>query len=110
MTSDRNRAVLVAALVLDAIGVPEEIIAGDYALSAADLDPAAARAVRRVRAASGVGRWLDLAALGASPEVITTALARVRGQAGSAVGYLTRHGLTRPDLDRLRAALVAPPV
>ena len=40
--------------------------------------------------------------------MITTALARVRGQAGSAAGYLMRHGLTRADLDRLRRALVTP--
>jgi protein-tyrosine phosphatase len=106
-TAGKDRTGLVVALVLDAIGVPEEVIAGDYALSSAGLDPAAARAVRRVRAASGVGRWLDLGALGSSPEVITTALARVRGQAGSAAGYLTRHGLDQPDLDRLHAALVA---
>ncbi len=108
-TAGKDRTGLVAALVLDVIGVPDEFIAADYAMSSADLDPAAAPAIRRVRAASGVGRWLDLAALGASPQVITTALARVRDQAGSAAGYLIRHGLTRSDLDRLRAALVIPP-
>jgi hypothetical protein len=105
-TAGKDRTGLVAALVLDVIGVPGEFIAADYAMSAAYLDPAAAQAVRRVRAASGVGRWLDLGALGASPQVITTALARVRGQAGGAAGYLMQHGLTRPQLDRLRRALV----
>jgi len=105
-TAGKDRTGLVAALVLDVIGVPDEFIAADYAMSAAYLDPAAARAIRRVRAASGVGRWLDLGALGASPEVITTALARVRGQTGSVAGYLMRHGLTEPELDRRRAALV----
>jgi len=105
-TAGKDRTGLVAALVLDVIGVPGEFIAADYAMSAAYLDPAAAQAVRRVRAASGVGRWLDLGALGASPQVITTALARVRGQADGAAGYLMQHGLTRPELDRLRRALV----
>ena len=105
-TAGKDRTGLVVALVLDVIGVPDDLIAADYAMSAAGVDPAAARAIRRVRAASGVGRWLDLGALGASPRVITTALARVRGQAGSAAGYLARHGLTGPELDRLRGALV----
>jgi protein-tyrosine phosphatase len=95
--------------VLEVIGVPDEFIAADYAMSASYLDPEAARAIRRVRAASGVGRWLDLGALGASPQVVAAALARVRAQDGSAAGYLMRHGLTRPDLDRLRTALIAPP-
>ena len=108
-TAGKDRTGLVAALVLEVIGVPDEFIAADYAMSASYLDPEAARAIRRVRAVSGVGRWLDLGALGASPQVIVTALARVRAQDGSAAGYLIRHGLTRPDLDRLRTALIAPP-
>jgi protein-tyrosine phosphatase len=108
-TAGKDRTGLVAALVLEVAGVPDEVIAADYAMSAAYLDPAAAQAVRRVRAASGVGRWLDLGALGSSPEVIITALARVRAQAGSTEAYLRRHGLARSDLDRLRAALVTSP-
>jgi len=99
----------VAALALEVVGVPDEFIAADYAMSASYLDPAAARAIRRIRAASGVGRWLDLGALGASPQVIVAALARVRAQAGSVAGYLMRHGLTRSELDRLRTALVTTP-
>ena len=94
------------AAIAEAVG---RLCAADYAMSASYLDPAAARAIRRIRAASGVGRWLDLGALGASPQVIVAALARVRAQAGSVAGYLVHHGLIRSDLDRLRAALVSPP-
>jgi protein-tyrosine phosphatase len=105
-TAGKDRTGLVVALVLDVTGVPDEFIAADYAMSAAYHDPVTAQAIRRVRAASGVGRWLDLGALGASPQVITTALARVRGQAGSVAGYLMQHGLTRPELGRLSRALL----
>ena len=108
-SAGKDRTGLVTALVLDAIGVPDEVIAADYAMSSAYLDPEAARAIRRVRAVSGVGRWLDLGALGSPPQVIETALARIRAQAGSGRGYLTRHGLPPSALDRLRAALVAFP-
>ena len=108
-TAGKDRTGLVAALALEVIGVPDEFIAADYAMSASYLDPEAARAIRRVRAAGGVSRWLDLGALGASPQVIATALARVRARDGGAAGYLIRRGLTRPDLDRLRTALIAPP-
>ena len=107
-TAGKDRTGLVVALVLEVVGVPDEVIAADYAMSAAYLDPEAARAIRRIRAVSGVGRWLDLGALGASPQVIAVALARVRAQAGSVASYLMRHGLTRSDLDRLRTALVSP--
>jgi protein-tyrosine phosphatase len=106
-TAGKDRTGLVAALVLDVVGVPDEIIAADYALSNAHADPGAASAISRIRAASGVGRWLDLGALGASPQVIRDALARVRDQAGSTAGYLLGNGLTRSDLGSLRAALVA---
>jgi protein-tyrosine phosphatase len=108
-TAGKDRTGLVAALVLEVVGVPDEVIAADYAMSASYLDPGAARAIRRIRAVSGVGRWLDLGALGASPQVIVAALARVRAQAGSVAGYLMRHGLTRSELDRLRTALVSLP-
>jgi hypothetical protein len=56
---------------------------------------------------SGVGRWLDLGALGASPQVIHDALARVRSRSGSVSDYLIGNGLTARDLGNLRTALVA---
>jgi protein-tyrosine phosphatase len=105
-TAGKDRTGLVVALLLGVAGVPDEIIAADYALSDASADPGAARALGRIRAASGVGRWLDLGALGAQPQIMRDALARVREQAGSAAGYLLGNGLTQEDLDSLRAALV----
>lgn len=106
-TAGKDRTGLVVALVLEVAGVPDEIIAADYALSDVSADPDTARALSRLRAASGVGRWLDLGALGAHPQIIHDALARVRAQAGSVAGYLLGNGLTQADLDSLRAALVA---
>jgi protein-tyrosine phosphatase len=106
-TAGKDRTGLVVALVLEVIGVPDEIIAADYAMSGTYLDPGAAGAISRIRAASGVGRWLDLGALGASPQVIRDALARVRARSGSVSGYLLGNGLTAADLTNLRAALIA---
>ncbi len=108
-TAGKDRTGLVAAVVLEVIGVPDEIIAADYALSDAYLDPGAARAIGRIRAISGVGRWLDLGALGAQPRVIHEALARIRARSGTVTGYLLRNGLARRDIEALRGALVAPP-
>jgi protein-tyrosine phosphatase len=105
-TAGKDRTGLVVALVLEVIGVPDDVIAADYALSAAYLDSGTARAISRIRAISGVGRWLDLGALGASPQVMHDALARVRSRSGTVSDYLIGNGLTAGDLGSLRAALV----
>jgi protein tyrosine/serine phosphatase len=108
-TAGKDRTGLVAAIVLEVIGVPDDIIAADYAMSGTYLDPGAATAIRQVRAVSGVGRWLDLGALGAQPRVIHEALAHIRARAGTVTGYLLQNGLRPRDIDTLRRALVVPP-
>jgi protein-tyrosine phosphatase len=108
-TAGKDRTGLVAAIVLEVIGVPDDIIAADYAMSGTYLDPGAATAISRIRAVSGVGRWLDLGALGAQPPVIHEALAHIRARAGSVAGYLLRNGLTQHDIETLRRTLVVPP-
>jgi protein-tyrosine phosphatase len=108
-TAGKDRTGLVAAIVLAVIGVPDDIIAADYAMSGSSLDPGAATAISQIRSVSGVGRWLDLGALGAQPRVIHQALAHIRARAGTVAGYLLQNGLTPGDIEALRRALVAPP-
>jgi protein-tyrosine phosphatase len=108
-TAGKDRTGLVAAIVLSVVGVPDDIIAADYAMSGTHLDPGAATAISRIRAVSGVGRWLDLGALGAQPQVIHEALAHIRARAGSVTGYLLQNGLTSRDIETLRRTLVVPP-
>jgi protein-tyrosine phosphatase len=105
-TAGKDRTGLVVALVLEVIGVPDEIIAADYALSGAYLDTSTTSAIGRIRAISGIGRWLDLGALGASPQIIHDALARIRTRSGTVSDYLLGNGLTAGDLGNLRTALV----
>jgi protein-tyrosine phosphatase len=103
-TAGKDRTGLVTALVLEVIGVPDDVIAADYALSqSSSLAPDTARQIGRIQSISGVGRWLDLGALGSPPQVIHTALA----QSGTVANYLYGHGLTAPDLATLRAALTS---
>jgi protein-tyrosine phosphatase len=108
-TAGKDRTGLVVAIVLEVIGVPDDVIAADYALSGSQLDPGVATVLSRIREVSGVGRWLDLGALGAQPQVIHQALAHIRARAGTVAGYLAGNGLTPDDLEALRGALVAPP-
>jgi protein-tyrosine phosphatase len=108
-TAGKDRTGLVVALILEVLGVPDELIAADYGLSSAHIDPEMAGAIERIRAVSGTGRWIDLGALGSPPQVIQTALARVRDRSGSVPGYLLDNGLSRRDLETLRTTLVVPP-
>ena len=105
-SAGKDRTGLLAALILAAIGVDDDVIAADYALSRTYLLAEPAAAVRQVRASTGLGQRLNLQLMGSPPEVIVAALARVRGTAGSVAGYLLRHGLTTADLDALQAALI----
>jgi protein-tyrosine phosphatase len=104
-SAGKDRTGVVVALVLDLLGVPDEIIAADYATSAVNLDTEAAHVVSQIQAITG-GYRVDLGLLGSPPELILEALARVRGHAGSVASYLAGHGLPRDAIERLRRALV----
>jgi protein-tyrosine phosphatase len=108
-TAGKDRTGLVAALILGVLGVPDDIIAADYALSASYLNPDAAAVIGRIQAIGGAASRLSLSVLGSPPELILMALARARAQAGSVAGYLVRHGLTEAELGELRTGLVAYP-
>ncbi len=105
-SAGKDRTGMLVALILAAIGVEDDVIAADYALSRTYLLAEPTAAIRQVRASTGLGQRLDLELMGSPPEIILTALAEVRGQAGSVTGYLLRHGLTEAELDTLRAALI----
>lgn len=105
-TAGKDRTGLVVALILEVVGVPDDVIAADYALSSSHLDPELTGAIRRIQALGGVGRWIDLGAFGSPPQVILEALARVRDRSGSVGGYLLENGLSPGELDSLRASLI----
>jgi protein-tyrosine phosphatase len=108
-SAGKDRTGVVTALILGALGVPDDIIAADYALSASYLDPDAAAVISRIQAIGGAASRLSLSVLGSPPELILMALARARARAGSVCGYLVRHGLSEAELGELRTALVAYP-
>ncbi|WP_261568918.1 tyrosine-protein phosphatase [Frankia gtarii] len=108
-SAGKDRTGLVIALVLDLAGVPAEVIAEDFALTAHFLRDEAAAAVQRMSArASTDGAELPAALLASPPELIRHALDRIHARHGDARGYLLAHGATVHALDRLVDALVAP--
>jgi protein-tyrosine phosphatase len=105
-SAGKDRTGVVVALVLAALGVPDDVIAADYALSAGYLDPDHTPVIGQLQASTGLDGELVVALLSSPPELILELLDMVRERAGSVDGYLRGHGLTDPALDRLRAALI----
>jgi protein-tyrosine phosphatase len=105
-TAGKDRTGIVIALVLSAIGVPDAVVAADYALSSLYLDPARTPVIGRLTAAIGIDDGVTTALLASPPELILGVLDRARQRAGTIPGYLTRHGVTDADLAMLRAGLV----
>jgi len=105
-TAGKDRTGIVVAFALAAVGVPDEFVAADYALSSLYLDPRHTPTIGRVRESSGLGEWLTAALLASPPELISRLLDRASRQAGSVADYLTAHGVTCAELTALRSALV----
>lgn len=105
-TAGKDRTGIVIAFTLAAVGVPDQIIAADYALSGMYLVPGQTAVIGQISAAPGLDEQVTRMLIASPPELMTRALARARQQEGSIAGYLTSNGLTDADLAALRAALV----
>jgi protein-tyrosine phosphatase len=105
-SAGKDRTGVVIALILAVLGVPDELIAADYALSGLYLDPDQTPAIGQLSASTGLGEELTRALLSSPPELILEVLERVRAVTGSVDGYLRAHGLAGSGLARLRAALI----
>jgi protein-tyrosine phosphatase len=105
-SAGKDRTGVVVALVLAVLGVPDEVIAADYALSSTYLDPDRTPAIGQLQASTGLGDNLTRSLLASPPALILDMLAWVRAAGGSVDGYLLDHGLSLADLARLRGALI----
>jgi protein-tyrosine phosphatase len=105
-TAGKDRTGIVTAFTLSALGVPDEIIAADYALSSVYLIADQIAVIGQISADTGLGEQLTEALMASPPELIVRVLDRARAQAGSVAGYLAANGVTEADLDALRAVLV----
>lgn len=106
-SAGKDRTGVVIALVLAVLGVPDEVIAADYALSSTYLDPDRTPAIGQLQASTGLGDDLTRSLLTSPPALILDMLAWVRAAGGSVDGYLLDRGLSPAGLARLRSALIA---
>ncbi len=105
-TAGKDRTGIVVAFALASVGVPDQFLAADYALSSLYLDPQHTPTIGRVQESTGLGDRLTAALLASPPELILRVLDRARRQAGSIADYLAVHGVTCAELNALRSALV----
>lgn len=102
-SAGKDRTGIVMGLVLAVLGVPDEIIGADYALSSVYLDPDSTAAIGRLKA-SGLNATSEL--LTSPPVLILEVLAWARAAGGGSVdSYLAQHGVGASDLAALRSAL-----
>jgi hypothetical protein len=102
----KDRTGVLAAILLDAVGVPAGSIADDYALTGARMDRVRARLTRLgyYRHMPDVqDHWFS-----ADPDTMLAFLVTLHQEHGGAASWLRAQGLSEPDLAALRDALVAP--
>jgi protein-tyrosine phosphatase len=97
----KDRTGVLSALLLDVLGVPHDVIAEDYAMSAAGIGPILARLAaqppyERMLAGYTVEDHLP------DPNIMLDFLARL----GGAAGWLSRHGVPGERLERFRTAML----
>jgi protein-tyrosine phosphatase len=102
-TAGKDRTGMMAALLLSALGVPDDVIAEDYALTAQYLvyDEARTQVLREF-----YGLQVSPGAVSAAPETIHGLLAGLGERYGSVIGYLDDAGVTPGQLEALRDALL----
>lgn len=107
-SAGKDRTGVLAALVLSALGVPDDIVAADYHLSAAAVDRLVAwLTVTKPDLSEEMSRQ-PRALLSCPPEAMHTFLHAMRERHGSVDGYLTGIGVHANDLQRLHAVLLDP--
>ncbi|CAO5155757.1 protein-tyrosine phosphatase [Frankia sp. AiPs1] len=101
-SAGKDRTGMVIALVLALLGVPDDTIAADYALTARYLIGEIAEAV----SVAPNGKRVPEQLMGCPPELIVATLARIRARHGDIPAFLLAHGATPAALDTLREALL----
>ncbi|MBV8951289.1 MAG: tyrosine-protein phosphatase [Actinobacteria bacterium] len=101
----KDRTGLVAALLLGALGVDDDIVAADYAITAEHMDELIARHRERALESADMAEVSEQL-FTAEAAVMRVVLEQLRASYGSAAEYLASHGLSAAALDALRSSLL----
>lgn len=107
-SAGKDRTGIVVALMLSALGVPDDEIVADYARSEQNMTGRFRAAVESRARAAGISEQELSAKVGSPPALMRHTLAWFREHHGGPVGYLKAHGMTDGELASLRGALVEP--
>jgi protein-tyrosine phosphatase len=102
----KDRTGIVVALLLSLVGVPDDAIAADYALSYPNLIPVYDALLDERGVTDPAERARLHASRRSDPETILATLAHVRERHGGPESYLLAAGLTSDDLAALRTRLL----
>jgi protein-tyrosine phosphatase len=102
----KDRTGMLAALVLSSLGVADEVIVADYALSGAALGRLLTWAEQNRPEVLASLKEAPAAHLAAEPDAMTAVLASVRREYGSARGFLAGVGVSPEVFAALEAALL----
>jgi len=104
-SAGKDRTGLLAALILEAIGVDRQVVLEDFALTDARIEPLRQRLLEQAER-DGVPRAQFQRLLGATPELLEPALAHLDAKHGGAEAYLARAGVAEETFVALEAKLV----
>ncbi len=106
-TAGKDRTGVAAALVLRALGVPDDLVAADYALSQRHMAPIIAR-LRHAREAHGLPTPMSTAMIEARAELLGIALRHLDEAYGGTHAYLRHIGVDEATVARLREHMLTP--
>ena len=102
----KDRTGVISAVLLGALGVPDDLIVADYALSAERIDAIIAR-VMSMKGYEDALKHMPEDTLHAKPETMERVVGEVASSWGSMAGYLRSAGVDEDVLERLRAKCLA---
>jgi protein-tyrosine phosphatase len=105
-SAGKDRTGLLIALVLSSVGVPDDVVVEDYALTSLHLDAGAREELGARAMAAGLREQALAAMMDAPPGLMRAVLRDLRVQCGGAAEYLLAHGLAHAELGSLRLGLV----
>jgi protein-tyrosine phosphatase len=107
-SAGKDRTGLVAALTLGAVGVGDQDIVRDYAITEQNMQGPFRDAIIRRAHSAGISEQELAAKVGSPPALMRDVLQWLRDHHGGPQGFLRWHGMTPAELEHLQTTLLAP--
>jgi len=105
-TAGKDRTGIVIALLLASLGVPDDVIAADFAATSLFLTQEFFEGITERAVNNGQDRQQYTAMLKCEPSLILNVLKQIRDSHEDVSSYLIHHGMPAEELDRLRLLIL----